>query len=74
MRLPDLISIVVYLVQLLLAIPCFMVMRPFPGWLQRELHWRTGVAVGVSVLLCCLLWIALIMLITSALYAIRRRR
>jgi hypothetical protein len=74
MRLPDFMSVVVYLLQLLLLIPCALFMAPLPRWLHKELHWQMGAAIGAYVLVCCVLWLAAIMLIMSILYAFRRRR
>lgn len=70
----DFMSIVVYLAQALLFIPCFWLMKPVPSWLEKEFHWQKWTAVGVSVLLTCLLWLVVVFLVIVVLHAIQKRR
>jgi membrane protein DedA with SNARE-associated domain len=66
-------NLVVYLVQLLLVIPCGWLMKPLPTWLENEHHWHKSIAVGAYILLTALLWLTLVMLILVGLHAIQKR-
>lgn len=66
-------SVVVYVAQMLLFIPCFWLMTPVPRWLEKEFHWQSWMAIGVAIVITCLLWIVVVVLTTFILGAVRRR-
>ena len=74
MRYCDITSLLVYFVQLLLAVPCIWLVLPLAPWLTNQHHWPTWVAVAGSVLLMMVGWLALIAFFPAVLSRVLRRR
>jgi len=45
----DGLSLVVYGLKLMRAVPCLLLLKPFPCWLQSNLHFYRIAATGVPV-------------------------
>ena len=58
--------IVTFMMGLLLYVACYTLTQPLEDWLQTEWNWQVITALGITLLLTCLLWICSCFLLMMA--------
>ncbi len=73
MRRIDMMDWVVYVVQLMLGIPFFYLVKPLADWLNR-FHWPLWVEIGVGVILLLILWLITVNIVAYLVFKIIKIR
>lgn len=74
MRRFDIMNLAVYIIQLLLFIPCFWLMMPLSNYFESDHHWPSWAAFGLAIIVSGILWLAIIILLTYIILWFRRRK